>query len=249
MNTRLKLFPFLVLLTQIVRALAQTALLYAEDFRLPPAFYLFRDTVYMQNTSTAQTVRLYTAAKTDIEQTLDGAALYRALSRCAYLAGVSFQAEGRKNEAAAFYDEGIAWAEESVALSPDSEGYQYLAANTALSCWVKPFSYALAHADEIEEYAQKALDLDPQNLAAQYIIAAKYIQAPWPVGNMKKGAALLRKIASRDLAALEKEDICNIYLAMAVVCRREKKSGEESVWQQKALALYPGNRFRETLLK
>jgi hypothetical protein len=54
---------------------------------------------------------------------------------------------------------------------------------------------------------------------------------------------------SRDLATLEKEDLCNIYLAMAVVCRREKKNGEESVWQQKALALYPGNRFRETLLK
>jgi hypothetical protein len=52
---------------------------------------------------------------------------------------------------------------------------------------MRPFSYALVHVDEIEEYAQMALDLDSQNLAAQYIIAAKYIQAPWPVGNMKKG--------------------------------------------------------------
>jgi hypothetical protein len=48
---------------------------------------------------------------------------------------------------------------------------------------------------------------------------------------------------------VEKEDLCNIYLAMAVVCQKEKQPDEERVWQAKAFALYPGNRFRETLLK
>jgi hypothetical protein len=49
--------------------------------------------------------------------------------------------------------------------------------------------------------------------------------------------------------ALEKEDMVNIYLAMAVVCQKEKKTDEERIWQGKAFALYPTNRFRETLLK
>jgi tetratricopeptide (TPR) repeat protein len=132
---------------------------------------------------------------------------------------------------------------------PTSEGYQYLAANIALSCWVRPRSYALANVGKIEEYAQRALDLNPQNWAAQYIIAAKYIQAPWPIGNMKRGANLLREIISRNIESLEREDLCNIYLAMALVSQKEKKSGEEEIWQGRALALYPTNRFRETLLR
>jgi tetratricopeptide (TPR) repeat protein len=228
----------------------QGAFLYAQNSQtLPHSFYIFRDAVYMQNTSTVQIVRLYTAAREEIEQTFAGANLYIALSRCAYLAGVTFQAEGRKNEAAAYYDQGIAWAEDSISLSPTSEGYQYLAANVALSCWVRSRSYALAHIGKVEDNAEKALDLDPQNLAAKYIIAAKYIQAPWPVGNMKKGASLLREIIEQDINSLEHEDAVNIYLAMAVVCQKEKKIDEERIWQGKAIALYPTNRFRETLLK
>jgi tetratricopeptide (TPR) repeat protein len=229
---------------------SQSFFLYAQNSQaLPNSFYVFRDAVYMQNTGVVQILRLYTEAKEDIEQALSGTGLYIALSRCAYLAGVTFQTEGRKNEAAAYYDQGIAWAEDSLSLQPTSEGYQYLAANIALSCWVKPRSYALSHVGKIEDNAQKALALNPQNLAAQYIIAAKYIQAPWPIGNLKRGSSLLREITTHDLGSLEQEDLCNIYLAMAVVCQKEKKPGEERTWQERVFALYPTNRFRETLLK
>jgi hypothetical protein len=230
--------------------LFQGILLYAQNAQtLPGTFYALRDAVYMQNASSLQIVRLYGAARTEIEQAFTGVDLYKALSRCAYLAGITFQIEGRKSEAAAYYDQGIAWAGDSLSITPTSEGYQYLAANIALSCCVKPRSYALANAGKIEEYAQRALALNPQNWAAQYIIAAKYIQAPWPVGNMKKGANLLREIISRNLESLEREDLCNIYLAMAVVSQKEKKNDEERIWQGMALALYPTNRFRETLLR
>jgi tetratricopeptide (TPR) repeat protein len=203
----------------------------------------------MQNTGTVEILRLYAAAKEDIDQTLSGAGYYTALSRCAYLAGITFQAEGRKNEAAASYAQGIAWAEDSISITPTSEGYQYLAANLALSCWVQPLSYALANVEKIDENARRALALNPQNLAAQYVIAAKYIQAPWPVGNMRRGANLLREITNQNLETLEKEDVFNIYLTMAVVCEKEKKNGEAGIWRNRALALYPANRFRETLLR
>jgi tetratricopeptide (TPR) repeat protein len=227
------------------------AFLYAQNSQtLPNSFYVFRDAVCIYaEYQRCPNRKLYTAAREEIEQALAGANLYIALSRCAYLAGVTFQAEGRKNEAAAYYDQGIAWAEDSISLSPTSEGYQYLAANIALSCWVRPRSYVLANIGKIEDNAEKALDLDPQNLAAKYIIAAKYIQAPWPIGNMKRGTNLLREIINQDMNSLEKEDMVNIYLAMAAVCQKEKKPDEERIWQGKALALYPTNRFRETLLR
>jgi tetratricopeptide (TPR) repeat protein len=220
----------------------------AQD-ALPGSFYMFRDAVYMQNADADEIVRLYTAARAEIEQTLVGTWLYTALSRCAYLAGLAFQSEGRKSEAAAYYDQGIIWAENSIALNPTSEAYQYLAENIALACSVKPLSYILANHDRIDETAQKALALDPQNLMAQYVIAAKYIRAPWPVGNVKRGAVILREILNQDLDSLEREDLCNVYLAMAIVCQKERNSSEEEIWQTMALSLYPGNRFRETLFK
>jgi tetratricopeptide (TPR) repeat protein len=214
---------------------------------LPGSFYVFRDAVYMQNTSPVQIVRLHAAAKEEIEKTLGGPDLYIALSRCAYLAGITFQMEGRKSEAAAYYAQGIAHAENSLSLMPTSEGYQYLAMNIALSCWVRSVPYALANAGKIEENVRMAVALNPKNLAAQYIIAIKYIQAPWPAGNMKKGASLLREILNHDLGSLEREDLCNIYLTMAVVCQKEKKKDEEGIWQRRALALYSTNRFREAM--
>jgi tetratricopeptide (TPR) repeat protein len=216
---------------------------------IPASFYRLRDAVYMQNSSAVEIIRLYTAAKADIDQTLSGAEYYSVLSRCAFLVGITFQTEGKKPEAIGSYIQGIAWAEDSLSINPTSEGYQYLAMNLALSCWVMPLSYAIANVDRIEENAQKALALNPHNLAARYVIAAKYIQAPWPVGNMKRGANLLREIVSQDLETLEKEDVFNIYLAMAVVCKKEKKNDDAAIWQTRALDLYPTNRFKETLLR
>jgi tetratricopeptide (TPR) repeat protein len=182
------------------------------------------------------------------QKTLTGSNLYTSLSRCALLAGIAFQAEGRKGEAAFYYWQGITWAEESLSIMPTSEGYQYLAANIALSCCVRPFTYALVNIGKVEKNVHKALVLNPQNLAAQYIIAVKNILAPWPIGNTKRGASVLREILTHDLGYLEREDLCNIYLVMAVVCKKEKKADEEMIWQERALALYPTNRFKEMLL-
>ncbi|GHU98562.1 hypothetical protein FACS189483_06740 [Spirochaetia bacterium] len=249
MNKKMRLFCFFAVFFQIAFLHAQNTINVQEVRPLPDSFYMFRDAVYMQNSSIVQIVRLYTAAREKIEQTLSGHEMFTALSRCAYLAGVTFQAEGRKNEAAAYYDQGIAWAEDSIALQPTSEGYQYLAANIALSCSVRPLSYVLRTHNKIDEYAQRALALDPHNLAAQYLIAAKYIQAPWPVGNVQTGANLLREIINRDMDSMEKEDVVNVYLAMAVVCQKEKKNDDAVIWEGRALALYPTNRFRETLLR
>jgi tetratricopeptide (TPR) repeat protein len=228
---------------------AQNTVNPGEAQGLPDSFTVFRDAVYMQNTGIVQIASIYAEAQEEIEQTFTGTNRAIALSRCAYLAGLAFHAEGRKTEAAAYYEQGAAWAEESLALEPTSEGYQYLAANIALACLVKPMSYGLVNFKKIDENTEKALALNPHNLAAQYVTAAKYILAPWPVENMKRGASLLREIIQQDMSLLEKEELCNIYLAMALICEHEKKPDEERIWQGRTLALYPTNRFRETLLR
>jgi tetratricopeptide (TPR) repeat protein len=222
------------------------ALLHAQPF--PESFCEFRETVYAQNTALPELIRLYTTAKQDIERKCAGADLYRSLSRCEYLMGLSFQAEGRKAEAAAFYEQGIVWAEESLAQRPTSEGYRLLGTNISLLCGIRR-SYALSNFGKIEENANRAIALDRQNLTARYLIAAAYVAAPWPFGNTRRGAALLEEILRQDITGMEKEDLFNLYLMLEAACVKQKKTQEARVWSERAAALYPTNNFISLLVK
>jgi tetratricopeptide (TPR) repeat protein len=226
--------------------LVQAALLQANTF--PESFCAFREAVYTQNTNLLELMRLYTQAKEDIQKTFSGADLYTSLSRCEYLMGLSFQTEGKKNEAAAFYEQGIAWAEESLARQPTSEGYRLLGANISLLCGARR-SYALSNFSGIEENANRAIDLNPQNLAAYYLIAAKYVAAPWPFGNVRRGASLLMEITSRNIGDMEREDLFNLYLMLELACIKLKRNEEAQLWHEKAATLYPTNNFISVLSK
>ena len=233
--------------TFFILLLFRAAMLYADGF--PESFCTFRETVYMQNMSLLEVMRLYTQAKEDIGKTFTGVDLYTALSRCEYLIGLSVQVEGKKNEAAAFYEQGIARAEEALALQPTSEGYRLLGTNISLLCGAR-YSYAVSHSGGIEENANKAIALDPQNLAAYYLIGAKHVAAPWPFGNTKKGASLLEEITGKNIeAAMEKEDRFNLYLMLELANIKLKRKEDARMWHEKAAALYPTNNFISALLK
>jgi tetratricopeptide (TPR) repeat protein len=234
-----KILSFFVLLFPAV-------LLHAQVF--PESFCMFRETVYAQNTALLEVMRLYSQAKEDIEREFAGAELYAALSRCEYLMGLLFQMEGKNPEAAAFYEQGIAWAEESLARQPTSEGYRLLGTNISLLCGVRR-SYALSNFGGIEENANKAIDLDPQNLAAYYLIAAKYVVAPWPFGNVRRGASLLEEITGQNIGSMEKEDLFNLYMMLECACLKLKRNREAQVWHERATSLYPTNNFISALLK
>ena len=208
----------------------------------PDSFITFRDTVYLQNKTLLETMRLYTAAKQDIENLFTGANMYLALARCEYLMGLLFRAEGRNNEAAAYFEQGIAWAEESIELQPTSEGYRILGTNIAFLCEIR-LSYGIKNFGKIEENAKKALELDPGNLTARYLIAAKYVAAPWPLTNVRKGAALLEEITRQNYLAMDKEDQFNLYLMLEAACLKQRKHDEAQVWHERGAALYPTNNF------
>jgi tetratricopeptide (TPR) repeat protein len=226
--------------------LFHAALFQANAF--PKSFCTFREAVYTQNTYLLELMRLYTQAKEDIERAFTGTDLYTSLSRCEYLMGLSFQVEGKKNEAAAFYEQGIAWAENSLARQPTSEGCRLLGTNISLLCGVRR-SYALSNFSGIEENANKAIDMDPQNLTAYYLIAAKYVVAPWPFGNVRKGASLLVEITNRNIWDMEREDLFNLYLMLELASIKLKRNGEAQMWHEKAAALYPTNNFISVLIK
>ena len=219
---------------------------YAQVF--PDSFIVFRDSVYMQDRELLETMRLYVTAKQDIEMHFTGADLYKALSRCEYLMGISFRLDGRTNEAAAFFEQGIMWAEQSIEIRPTSEGYRLLGTNISFLCEVRR-SYGLRNYKQIEKNANLALELDPNNLMAKYLIAALYVVAPWPVSDLRKGAALLEEITRQNYLSMEKEDLFNLYLMLQAVCLKQKKNQEAQVWCERGASLYPTNNFISMLVK
>ena len=213
----------------------------------PVSFITFRDTVYMQNSNLQETRRLYTAVKQEIENSFFNTAKYLLLSRCEYLMGIALRAENRKSEAAAFFEQGIIWAEESISIMPTSEGYWLLGINISFLCEIRTF-YGLANYKKIEENARKALELDPGNLMAQHLIAAFYISSPWPVSDVRKGMALLEEIMRQNYSSLDWEDQFNLFLMLQAACLKLKRNQEAEIWRAGCEAIYPTNNFIRLLL-
>ena len=217
--------------------------------RVPTAtFNSFRDTVYLQNVSISETMRLYSVAKQDIERSLSGTIKYLALSRCEYLMGITLKAVGRNSEAAVYFEQGIAWAEESIAIRPTSEGYQLLGTNISFLCEVRR-SYGIRNIGQIEENARRALELDPNNLMAMHLIASKYIVSPWPIADLQRGVAILNDILRQNYLALDKEDLFGLYLLLEAACLKQGNNQQAQIWRDLAAAIYPGNNFINLLMR
>ena len=210
-------------------------------------YYVFRDAVYMQNEDLSDTILLYTTAKQEIEQIFVGVEKYLALSRCEALMGVTFKAAGRDNEAATYFEQGIIWAENSLAINPTSEGYLLLGTNISFLCEVRPL-YGLRNIGKIEENATKALELDPNNLMAQHLLASRYIFAPWPFSNVRRGVAILDEITSQNYQDLDKDDLFSLYILLEAACLKQRNNHEAQIWRDRAAAIYPGNNFISLLM-
>jgi tetratricopeptide (TPR) repeat protein len=219
---------------------------------IPEWFLPFSDTVYGQVQNSTQVLRLYTEVKQQAVRAYSGHQLYTLLSHCEYVMGLSFGYEGQNDEAAAFFEKGIEWAEKSILENPSSEGYQMLAVNIALSCRVRPLSFILANGHKIERYAKMALALDAQNYIARYLLAAQYIHVPSFFANYGKGLQMLKEIEAHingPVLNTEKEYRYNLYATMALAYYKLKRLDESRACIEKVYALYPTNKHAAEALR
>ena len=95
------------------------------------------------------------------------------------------------------YDKAVAFAERAAQLSPDcSESHFWLARSYAMKADTDR-SFWLARKAKVEY--QRAVQLDPDNLAARRDLMEFYLQAPWILGGSRdKAQAQVQAIASRD---------------------------------------------------
>jgi tetratricopeptide (TPR) repeat protein len=218
--------------------------LWAES--LPEWQIPLREAVYEQELKADDIVPLYHAVKTAAEVHYTGAALDIALSRCEYLMGRAFQYEKRNNEASIHYTEGIRLAERAIAASPSAEAWVMLAENTSQNCAVRSWAYAMANGLSVEKYAKNALALDRRNATAQYIVAARWVYAPSPFHNYRKGIQMMEAIITE--GDMEKDDQFNVYSAIGYAYVQQKKYADARPWLLKALEVYPGNQHAAGLL-
>ncbi|MDR2257689.1 MAG: tetratricopeptide repeat protein [Treponema sp.] len=214
---------------------------------LPDFFIPLRDAVYEQNLTADEITGLYRETKARTKTALSGMEQFVALSRCEYMMGRAYQYEERKDEAAARYGEGIGWAEKALDAGAGEEAWQMLAENISQSCAVKSVSYAMANGLKVEKYAKNALELNPRNAAALYMVAARWVFAPPPFHNYKKGIQMMEDIIAN--GDMQRDDSFNVYSAIGYAYYQQKKFTEARPWFLKSLEVYPTNKYVRGLLE
>jgi tetratricopeptide (TPR) repeat protein len=206
-----------------------------------------REAIYEQKLNADQIKPLYFTVKTAANENLSGADLDLTLSRCEYFMGRAFQYEKRNSEALAHYLEGIKFAERAVTAAPSAEAWVMRAENLSQSCAVNSVAYAMSNGLNVEKFAKNALALNSRNAAAQYLVAARWVFAPAPLNNIKRGIEMMTDILEK--GDMEKDDCFNVNSAIGYAYVQQKKYAEARPWLLKSLEIYPSNKFAAELLE
>lgn len=213
----------------------------------PVSLAVFRDAMYADPLNDESLRVLYEQTKMDILASLSDYDMYVAQSRLDYYMGRSYSYAQNKTEAASFYDRSLESAEKALAIRQGPEALLMQGESLSQNCAVKPTSYALAHGMKIGKIAKQALDADPKNGAALYLLSAQHIYAPSPFNNYRRGIKEMQQILDTSGVRLENDDLFNITSALAYVYIRQEKYDEALPWIQKALEVYPTNFFALSL--
>jgi len=206
-----------------------------------------REAVYEQNLDVDNIKSLYFAAKNAANENCSGAALDLALSRCEYFMARAFQYYKRNNEAFSHYQEGLKFAEKALAASPSAEAWVMRAENLSQSCATGSVGYAMTNGLNVEKFAKNALAINSRNAAAQILIAARWVYAPSPFSNHRKGIEMMSEIFIK--GDMEKDDLFNVNSAIGYAYVQQKKYADARPWLQKSLEIYPSNKFIAELLE
>jgi tetratricopeptide (TPR) repeat protein len=219
------------------------------DAVLPEWFIPLREAIYEQRLSSAEVLPVYREAAARAENAPEEAARYILLARCEYMMGRAYQYEERKAEAAARYEAGMGWAEKALDIRAGAEAWQMLAENLSQACAVKSVSFAMANGLKVEKYAKQALSLDPQNAAAQIMLASRWVYAPSPFNNYRRGIAMMEEVVKNPHWKIQKDDQFNACSAIGYAYTQQKKYAEARPWLEEALAVYPTNKYVRSLLE
>lgn len=212
-------------------------------------YIALRDAMYNNQYSADGLLPLYDVAVATAKEKFSEDTLLVALSRCEYIMGRAYSYEENKDAAGARYDAGDKFAEQALDIRESATAHLMRGENISQNCSVKPVSYALSHGTKIAGLAKKVLKLDEKYGAAMYLQTAQHIYAPSPFHNHKKGIREMQEILEDSSVRLEKDDMFNLISAIGYGYLQQEKINEARTWLLKALEVYPGNKYVQSLLK
>lgn len=202
-----------------------------------------RDGVYNSESSETELIRLYkTALDAVAASTLGQTDKSYWLSKVEYMIGRAYQNREEKEKAADHYDRSLANIETSLSTGDFSEGFRMKSEIISQMCLVKGVGFILANGLKVNEFAEKALKLNPDNGKAIIIIASSKVYPP-PLygGNPRKGMDLMLEAQTKP--DIEKDDMFNIYSGVGIAYGKLKDPEKARFWLENALELYPANKF------
>jgi len=219
----------------------------ASGETLPEWFLPLREAVYEQELTADEIVPLYLEISDKTKTSLSGVSKYVILSRCEYMMGRAYQYEDRKQEAAVHYSNGLEMCEKALKEQSSAEAWQMMGENISQLCAVKSTAYAITNGLKVEKYAKNALGIDSKNAAAQIMIAARWVYAPSPFSNHKRGIEMMSAIPNE--SNMGKDDTFNVYLAIGYAYIQQKNFELAQQWIKKSLEIYPTNKYARSLLE
>jgi tetratricopeptide (TPR) repeat protein len=251
METSMRVRRIVRLLTRVVSVLAGALFVLsaasASGAQQPASYQqgyeILRDAVYDQSMSIETVESLYHEAEARVKVSSLGKkerSYWRSLVE--YMVGRAYHNENDKKSAARHYEAGLAYVRESLEQGEYSEGYRVMSEIISQMCLVKSVGFVLRNGRKVNEYAKKAIELDPRNGKAHIIIASSRIYPPAAFGgNREMGIERMQKALT--MPDIEKDDLFNIYSGIGIAYSKLNKPQQGIMWLEKALRLYPGNEY------
>lgn len=161
-------------------------------------------------------------------------------SRIEYMIARAYQRWGHADMAIYHYECGMVFAEQAIASGLGAEGCRMKSEHLGQLCVLKNLGFLLANAHKVREHARRALDLDPDNVSCQIILAAEKIYSPRMFGGDALEGIELMQQALR-MGTSDKDDLFNIYSGIGLAYSKLHDYEAASIWFGKALQIYPNN--------
>jgi len=213
---------------------------------LPEWYIPLREAVYEQVLPADSVYQTYYNVSTRAKTSLTGYEQNMILSRCEYMMGRAYLFEERKNEASAHFESGMDYAQKALDIHETAEAWVMLSENLSQNIASRSVFYAMANGLNVEKFAKNALSISPRNAAAQYLIAARWVYAPSPFNNLRRGIEMMTAIQTD--GDMGKDDMFNVYSAIGYAYIQQRNHTQARIWLNRSLEIYPTNKYVRSLL-
>ncbi len=164
-----------------------------------------------------------------------------------YLLGFVAQAEKRADQSLRHFESCRDLTQQSLAARPSSGAYRLLADAYAQLLILNGLLYKMSYGPRVREMAEEALRLDPANAKARLTLALYYKNAPAiGGGSRRKSLEILHQLEGE--RALERVDRFSVNAWLAITYSDSRKSAEARRYLERALRIYPGNKWLARML-